>query len=285
MKIVKAEHMGFCFGVKKAIERAEEILSHQESQNIYMLGELIHNPQVVNHFKKRGIKIVEKISEVPDYKYLITRAHGILLSQLELAKEHGIHLIDTTCPYVKKIHQLACNLKNNGYQIIIYGDKEHPEIKSLLSFINNNAMVIQDIKEISFQKLTGKIGLISQTTKNNAMYNELVKYIIDNASQLTELRMFKSICNATQLRQESTRKIAQYVDLMVVVGGKNSANTSRLANISKQKGVKTYHIENERQLNKNWFKGINLIGVTSGASTPDFVTENVIRKIKQYGFE
>jgi (E)-4-hydroxy-3-methyl-but-2-enyl pyrophosphate reductase len=279
MEILKANHIGFCFGVKRAINRANKLLHEVSNDDIYMLGEIIHNPQVIRAFKEKGIHIVQEILQVPQHKYLITRAHGTLKSEMQLARQRNIQLIDTTCPYVSKLHQIASLLSEEGYQIIIFGDINHPEIQSLLSYVNSNARVIQSVSEIAVHSFSGieKIGLISQTTNDSYKYKQVALKLFKSVD---ELRIFNTICKETILRQNSTRKLAKKVDLMIVVGGLNSANTTRLAQISEQIGVKTYHIETEKQVQGNWFKGIKKIGITSGASTPDFITNNVVQKIK-----
>lgn len=280
MKVMKAEHIGFCFGVKRAMNRAKELLEEVPHDRIYMLGEMIHNPQVINDFQEKGIHIVHDISRVPSHAYLITRAHGIIQTEMKLAEQEGIQLIDTTCPYVKKLHKIADLLEKESYQIIIFGDPDHPEMKSLLSYTKNHVTVIQSADELKNHCMvtSGKIGLISQTTKDINEYKQILTAIFNDAE---ELRVFNTICKATILRQESARKLAQNVDVMIVVGGFNSANTNRLVRISKQTGVKTYHIENETQLQDKWFIRKKRVGVTSGASTPDYITERVIEAIKR----
>ncbi|MFW5804519.1 MAG: 4-hydroxy-3-methylbut-2-enyl diphosphate reductase [bacterium] len=280
MEIFKAKNIGFCFGVKRAINKANQLLKETTNDNIYMLGEIIHNPQVIIEFESKGVHIVQDVSQVPFHKYLITRAHGISHHERQLAKKRDIKLIDTTCPYVKKLHQITDLLRKENYQIIIFGDTNHPEIKSLLSYNNVNAKVFQsinDIKDYSFSDKS-KIGLISQTTKDKEEFKQIISKIFEN---LEELRIFNTICKATSLRQNSTRKLAKKVDLMIVVGGLNSANTTRLAQLSKKIGVDTYHIETAQEIKKTWFKKKNKIGITSGASTPDYITESVINRIKK----
>ncbi|MBN2395897.1 MAG: 4-hydroxy-3-methylbut-2-enyl diphosphate reductase [Candidatus Atribacteria bacterium] len=279
MEIIRANHIGFCYGVKRAIKLANQLLSEANSDDIYMLGEIIHNPQVVKSYQDRGIHVVDDVSEVPAHKYLITRAHGILKGEKKIARERQIKLIDTTCPYVSKLRKIAVLLKSEGYHIFIFGDTNHPEIKSLLSYIDTDVKVVQSLNEISSHHFAnlGKIGLISQTTKDYQKYLKIAMAILKHVD---ELRIYNTICKATALRQDATRKLAKQVEIMIVVGGFNSANTTRLANISKQLGVPTFHIETEKQLKKEWFKGKQKIGITSGASTPDFVTESIIQKIK-----
>jgi 4-hydroxy-3-methylbut-2-en-1-yl diphosphate reductase len=280
LEIFKAQNIGFCFGVKRAINKANQLLKEIQNDNIYMLGEIIHNPQVISEFESKGVHIVQDVSQVPFHKYLITRAHGISYHERQLAKKHDLKLIDTTCPYVKKLHQITDLLRKENYQIIIFGDTNHPEIKSLLSYNNVNAKVFQsidDIKDYSFSDKS-KIGLISQTTKDKEEFKQIISKIFENVE---ELRIFNTICKATSLRQNSTRKLAKKVDLMIVVGGLNSANTTRLAQLSKKIGVDTHHIETAQEIKKNWFKEKNKIGITSGASTPDYITESVINRIKK----
>lgn len=280
MEILIAKNTGFCFGVKRAINKANKLIEEINNEEIYMLGEIIHNPQVIKEFKEKGICIVDEVSQVPSKKYLITRAHGIASYEIEIAQQRNIKLIDTTCPYVKKLHQIATLLNKENYQIIIFGDSNHPEIKSLLSYNNSNVKVFQshsDIKNCSF-RYNYKVGLISQTTKDENEFKRVIAEIIENVD---ELRVFNTICKATSLRQDSTRELAMQVDLMIVIGGLNSANTTRLAQLSTRAGVKTYHIESEKDIKKIWFKGIEKVGITSGASTPDYITEKVINKIKR----
>jgi 4-hydroxy-3-methylbut-2-enyl diphosphate reductase len=280
MEIIKAKDIGFCFGVKRAIKKAEEALKDLPANDIYMLGEIIHNPQVIRKFKKKDINFVKEITEVPSHKYLISRAHGISLSEEKYAQSHDITLIDTTCPYVKRLQKIVTILKREGYQIIVFGDRSHPEIRSLLSYIDGQALVIQSIDgliEIKQDKIRKKSGLLSQTTKDIEHFRNIVKAMIDYTE---ELRVFNTVCKATVLRQQATRELAKKVDLMIVIGGKNSANTGKLANLSKRAGIETYHIEDEKQLNKNWFKNKRFTGITSGASTPEWVTNKIITKIK-----
>ncbi len=280
MEIIKAQDIGFCFGVRRAIKKAEQAIKNLPAHEIYMLGEIIHNPQVIKKFKKKGINIIEEICQVPPNKYLIARAHGVSKNEENYTKRNNIRLIDTTCPYVKKLHQIASVLKREKYQIVILGDTNHPEIRSLLSYINNSALVVQSANDVKLKnfKFYGKIGLLSQTTKDIKQFLKITKKIF---SHTEELRIFNTICMATRLRQEATEELAKTVDLMIVIGGLNSANTSRLTYLSKKIGVETYHIEDEKQLNLNWFQGKKKIGITSGTSTPDYITRKIIMEIKK----
>ena len=280
MEILQTKGIGFCFGVRRAIKRAEKAISTLPINDIYMLGEIIHNPQVIDKFNKKGIHIVQDISQVPHHKYLITRAHGITKSEEQYSQQGNIKLIDTTCPYVKKLHQIANLLNKEKYQIMILGDIIHPEIKSLLSYIDNQAIVIQSVEDLLGKpyQFSKKIGILSQTTKDIEQYKQIIKEIF---SYVEELRVFNTICKATRLRQQATQELSKIVDIMIVIGGLNSANTARLAYLSKIIGTETYHIENEKQLDERWFIGKNRIGITTGTSTPDYITSQVIKEIKR----
>lgn len=278
MEIILSKKMGFCFGVKKSVNLAKDTLK-EKKDNPYMLGSIINNPQVIEYFKKEGVKMVDSVDEIPEESTMITRAHGISPIILNQAHQKKIKIVDTTCPYVKKVQKIAQYLYKKRYFIVIYGDKKHPEILSLLDTVQGNALVVKSIfeaEEITKQK---KIGLISQTTKNIYSFNKLSSALLNKAK---ELRIFNTICKSTMERQKSALELAKEVDVMLVIGGKDSANTTRLAEISKNQGIKTYHIETKNQLKRKWFQPENKVGITSGASTPDWVTNEVIGALKEW---
>jgi len=280
LKIILSPKMGFCFGVKKSVNLAKDTIKKRKN-DVYMLGSIINNPQVIEYFKKRGAKIVNNLGEVPEESVIITRAHGISPLLLHQAYQKRLSVIDTTCPYVKKVQEIAGYLYKNGYFIVIFGDKKHPEILSVLDLIQNNALVVSSFYEIEKIKQQKKIGFISQTTKNIYDFKKLLPVLLNKTE---ELRIFNTICKATIERQKSTLELAKKVDVMIVIGGKESANTSRLAEICKKQGVKTYHIETENQIKYEWFHPDDRIGITSGASTPNWVTNKVINKLKKEYF-
>lgn len=272
--------MGFCFGVKKSVKLAKDTIKKRKN-DVYMLGSIINNPQVIEYFKKRGAKIVNNLGEVPEESIIITRAHGISPLLLHQAYQKRLSVIDTTCPYVKKVQEIVDYLYKNDYFIVIFGDKKHPEILSVLDLIQNNALVVNSFYEIEKIKQQKKIGFISQTTKNIYDFKKLLPALLNKTE---ELRIFNTICKATIERQNSTLELAKKVDVMIVIGGKESANTSRLAEICKKQGVKTYHIETENQIKYEWFHPDDRVGITSGASTPNWVTNKVINKLKKEYF-
>jgi len=270
--------MGFCFGVKKSVKLAKNALKARKN-NLYMLGSIINNPQIIEYFIKRGVKIIDNLDEVPEGNTVITRAHGISPTMLKKAYQKNLSVVDTTCPYVRKVQMIARYLCDKDYFLVVYGDKKHPEVLSLLDTIQNNALVINSVPDAEKIGLKKKIGFISQTTKNIYDFFKLSSALLDRAE---ELRVFNTICKSTTERQKSVLELTKEVDIILVIGGKKSANTIRLAEIGRNQGVKTYHIETKNQLKYKWFHPEDKVGITSGASTPDWVTNEVIDKLKEW---
>ena len=278
LKIILSKKMGFCFGVKKSVSLAQDTLK-EKKDNLYMLGSIINNPQVIEYFAKEGVKIIDSLDEVPEESTIITRAHGISPTMLKKAYQKKLSVVDTTCPYVKKVQMIAHYLYEKDYFIVIYGDKKHPEVLSLLDTVQNNALVINSIPDAEKITIKKKIGFISQTTKNIYDFYKLASALLNRTE---ELRIFNTICKSTTERQKSVLGLANEVDVMLVIGGKKSANTTRLAEISKNQGVKTYHIETKNQLEYKWFHPKDKVGITSGASTPDWIANEIIDKLKEW---
>jgi (E)-4-hydroxy-3-methyl-but-2-enyl pyrophosphate reductase len=278
LKIILSKKMGFCFGVKKSVNLAKNALKTRKN-NLYMLGSIINNPQVIEYFIKKGVKIADNLDEVLEESTVITRAHGISPTMLKKAYQKRLSVVDTTCPYVRKVQKIARYLYEKDYFIVIYGDKKHPEVLSLLDTIQNNALVINSIHDAEKITKKKKIGFISQTTKNIYDFYKLSSALLNRAE---ELRIFNTICKSTTERQKSVLELAKKVDVMLVIGGKESANTNRLAEIGKNQGVKTYHIETKNQLKYKWFYPEGKIGIASGASTPDWITNEIIDKLKEW---
>ncbi|MCJ7657312.1 MAG: 4-hydroxy-3-methylbut-2-enyl diphosphate reductase [Candidatus Atribacteria bacterium] len=278
MKIILSKKMGFCFGVKKSVKLAKNALKVRKN-NLYMLGSIINNPQIIEYFIKKGVKITDNLDEVPEESTVISRAHGISPTMLKKAYQKKLSVVDTTCPYVRKVQKIARYLYEKDYFLVIYGDKKHPEVLGLLDTVQNNALVINSIPDAEKITIKKKIGFISQTTKNIHDFFKLSSTLLNRAE---ELRIFNTICKSTTERQKSVLELAAEVDLILVIGGKESANTTRLAEISKNQGVKTYHIETKNQLKNKWFNPEDKVGITSGASTPDWITNEVIDKLKEW---
>ena len=278
MKIILAKEIGFCSGVKNSVNLTKTVLK-TDKKRIYMLGPIVHNLQVIEMLQKEGVKIVDSIEEIPEGSTVITRAHGVSPSILQEALTKKLNIINTTCPYVKKAQEIAKYLNEEGYLVIIFGDKRHPEISNMLDIIHNNALVVDNIAEIREIKFQKKIGLLSQTTKNFSNFRELSSNLLDKTE---ELRIFNTICKATIKRQKNARELAKVVDIMLVIGGKESANTSRLVEICRQQGVKTYHLETKGQLEYTWFHPEDRVGITSGTSTPDWSINEIVEQLEKW---
>lgn len=272
MKIKKAEMAGFCFGVKRAIELA--LREAQAGTGVYTLGPLIHNPQVIERLKARGINPFE-ISHLPsDIKTVVIRTHGVAREINEYLNSLGIKVIDATCPFVKKAQQYAKLLHEEGYQVLILGDANHPEVVGIKSYAGPDAIVVKEPEEIV--KLKKRVGVVVQTTQPVEKLQRLLEKAI---TLCKELKVYNTICNSTAQRLKETAELAGSVDIMIVIGGRNSANTTQLARLCESLGVRTYHIETADELKDEWFEGVASIGVTAGASTPDWIIEDIINKL------
>ncbi len=276
-EIFLVEGAGFCFGVKRAIDIAFDV-ADKNKEGVFTLGPIIHNPQVVEKLRELGVNPLEDISDRLDIKRLIIRAHGIPKGKLEELKNYGFEIIDATCPFVKKAQKIAEKLALEDYQVIIIGDKNHPEVKGILSYAGEKAVVITNSEDIPY--INRRIGIIQQTTQPLLKVKEILNGIINSLSEFEELRIFNTLCNFTSKRLEATEKVAKEVDIMIVIGGKNSANTTQLANLCRKIGVKTFHIEDAKEINSDWFAGVKKIGITAGASTPNWIINEIVDKIK-----
>ena len=269
MKVMLAEKQGFCFGVKRAIDC---VLKLQSPVNT--LGPLIHNPQFITELEKKGIKSVKGIKEI-DSDTIIIRTHGLSDKLIEELKKKNLKIIDLTCPFVKKVQNYAKELEKKGYQVIIVGEKGHPEVQGIKENLRT-AIVINSIEEAKQLPKFQKIGIVAQTTQQ---FDNLVKIGEELKQNASEIKLMNTICNATQERQRAALDVAKMVDIMIVVGGYNSANTKQLANICSSI-VETKQIETEAELQKSWFKNKKIAGITAGASTPESIIKKVMKKIE-----
>jgi len=272
MKIIIADKAGFCFGVRRAVSIAEESVAKRKE--IYTFGPLIHNPQEIVRLESIGVKTLDK----PNSKkgsVLVIRTHGIPDGLAEKIKAKGVKLVDATCPFVKRAQEIVKDLSDKGYQVIIAGDREHPEVKALTSYGGKFCRVVENAAEVKKIKLKDKIGVISQTTQDPYNFKEIVECIKKHSPSA---KTHNTICRATIDRQESARKLAKKVDLLIVVGGKNSGNTRRLYEIASEI-VKTKWIETQNEIKPQWFVGVKTVGITAGASTPHWIIEEVKNKI------
>lgn len=277
MKISIAPGSGFCFGVKRAIGLAERALEESEGP-FYTLGELIHNPQVVGQFEKRGLRVAKTISEV-DRGTLVIRCHGASGEVIEAARRKNLKVVDATCPFVKKAQELAFLLSDAGYRVVILGDSGHPEVDAIAAGVSD-VVVIGNEAEAKRLKKAEKMGVVAQTTQAVETLSKVVRVLVSKAQ---ELRVYNTICETTFNRQAETLKLAGEVDVMVVVGGRNSANTARLYDICRSKVRRTHWVESASELKREWFTGAVRVGVTGGASTPDWLIREVADRIASVG--
>jgi len=273
MTIELAEKYGFCFGVKRAIKIAEE------NQNSATYGPLIHNSKEIERLKKDfNVALRENIQEFKQGDTAVVRTHGIEKEELEFLKEQDINVIDATCPYVTKPQHICEQMSDEGYDILIFGDANHPEIKGVRSYATGNVYVVNNLEETKAIHFHEKIACVAQTTRKIEDYLEIINYLIP---QYKEVRTFNTICNATFENQEAVRKLADKADIMIIIGGKNSSNTKQLHSIAKSLCSDSYHIEGANELNSEWFKNKKYCGVSAGASTPDWIIEEILDKIKE----
>lgn len=277
-QIIVAENAGFCFGVKRAVDMTDEFNKKRESK-LYTLGPLIHNDDVVRSLEKQGIFQIDinNIAKLKPEDTIVIRSHGVTPETIKLLKQTGAKIMDATCPYVTSIQRKAKKYYREGYQIVIVGDPNHPEVIGINGWCNNTALVTKDGSEL--EKLPQKVCVLSQTTEKQSNYEKTLKRV----SQLADdVLTFNTICSATNERQSSADKVSKIVDLMVVIGGKQSSNTRKLFEICSANCNNTILVENVKEL-PEWAitnEELSTIGVTAGASTPDWVIREVINKLK-----
>jgi len=273
MKIELAENYGFCFGVKRAIKIAEE------NKNAATYGPLIHNSKEIARLNEDfKVGLTDDFHSFKKGEKAIVRTHGIIKSELAELKANGVDVIDATCPYVTKPQEIAQEMSEAGYDVVIFGDEKHPEIQGVKSYATNGARVVTNLFDLMDLKFKEKIALIAQTTRKVEEYMEIANYLIPRHS---EVRVFNTICNATFENQDAVQKLAKKADVMIIIGGKNSSNTKQLSSIAHDHCANSHHIEDEHDLEPAWFKNKKLCGVSAGASTPDWIIEKVIKAIEK----
>ncbi len=271
MEVILADYLGFCYGVKRAITIARENASADGTA--CTLGPIIHNPQMVERLSNEGVGSVNDLDEM-EKGTVIIRSHGVGPQVYADAEKRGLKVVDATCPHVKKAQLSAKSLVDEGYRVVIIGEKEHPEVRSIFEWSNAEAKIIETVEEADVLPSCAKLGIVCQTTFSGAKFREIVTHLLEKSR---EVKILRTICTATDQRQAAAMDLAAKVDMMLVIGGKNSANTSRLAQLCATKCV-TYHIETAAELQNEWFDKIEKIGITAGASTPDWIIKEVYKK-------
>ncbi len=285
MEIIVGKNAGFCYGVQRAVEGAEEILKENKKQ-VFCLGEIVHNKDVIEELENKGIKFIENIKDAESI--VIIRAHGVQANIYVEAKEKCLEIKDFTCPKVLKIHEIAEKYSEKGYYIILTGSKKHPENIGTISFCGKNHVILETQEELNqaieeFKKSgLKKLLLISQTTYSVEKFEKIKCELQEKLSADVDFIVKNTICAATKIRQEETLNLAQKVNCMIIIGGKNSSNTKKLYEIAKKYCENSVCIENEKEIDLKQFKNYNKIGVMAGASTPQKSIEKVIKKLKSF---
>ena len=274
VEVIVADEAGACYGVERALELVREEASRNEGP-VYTLGPLIHNPVVVGELDELGVRVTGDAA-VEAGATLVLRTHGVTPQVEEQARAAGARVLDATCPFVKRVHRAAERLVREGYQLIVVGESGHPEVEGIVGHVPE-AAVVGSASEVEGLELARKVGVVVQTTQARANLSAIVSAL---AGRVDELRVLNTICDATSGHQNACARLASMVDVMVVVGGRNSANTTHLAEISAQHCSRTHHIEVPGELDATWFDGAIRIGVTAGASTPAAHIEAVVDAIK-----
>jgi len=274
MEIRKAKVQGFCFGVAITLKKAEDAIDQRD--NVTTLGHVVHNPQMVESLAQRGLRNADSVDDV-DFGALFVRAHGLPVEVYDKAREKGLEIIDATCPMVTKIHVQAEKLKADGYKIVVVGDPKHPEVKGTLSHVPG-AWCIETLDDVEKLPKSSKVGVVVQSTYSRERFTEIVRALI---AKYYEVRAVNTICTDTNNRQSEALDLAKQVEVMVIVGGKSSANTKHLAELSELNGARAFHIEGPEELRGEWFDGVRVAGLMSGASTPGWLVDQVAERMEE----
>jgi len=280
VEILLARDMGFCWGVRRAIDIMEK--AADEKGEIISLGPIVHNPQVVRELEERGVRTAGDLSDGDSLPVAIT-AHGVGPDVLEDARSRGNEVIDTTCPIVTRSQRWAKKMAEAGFTVVIFGDPNHREVRGVLAWAGANAIAIQDGDPLPAD-LPSRLAVISQTTQSPERFAEFVSRLMQgHVGKISELRVINTLCDVTSSQQAAARELAQEVDLVLVVGGRSSANTRHLLDVCKEEGSVAYHVEGPDDLRAEWLEGCERVGVTAGASTPDSAVEAVVRRVQRLG--
>lgn len=280
MEVEIAKHSGYCFGVKRALKMARKSLSKDKrpGKKVFTLGSIIHNPGVDSELSRNGLISVKHIDDIEGGSLFVVRSHGMSPRVIRSLKEKDVEIIDATCPFVIIAQSKARELSENGYYVAVIGDNDHPEVIGIREQVDPEGIsVISSSKDIKALKKKKKIGVVVQTTQTIKKLKELTLDLLDITK---EIKIINTICDTTKNRQDSVRELSKRTDVMLIVGGKNSANTTHLADISRENNPSTFHIESSDEIKKDWFSGAKTVGVSGGASTPEKDILDIKKKIE-----
>ena len=278
MEVTVAKTAGFCFGVKRAVEKVYEQIGKSEKP-IYTYGPIIHNEQVVGDLREKGVEVIDSLEELKKIRdaVVVIRSHGVGKNVYDILKENGVDIVDATCPYVKKIHRIVEKQTAEGRRVLIVGSEDHPEVQGIKGWGDERTVVIENMEDFRRLELPEdeKLCIVSQTTFNYKKFQDIVEKISKTRYDITVLN---TICNATQERQVEAMRIASQVDVMLVIGGKHSSNTQKLYDICRKECKNTYYIQTLGDFNPECISSVRSVGITAGASTPNNIIEEVHTK-------
>jgi (E)-4-hydroxy-3-methyl-but-2-enyl pyrophosphate reductase len=281
MEVIRAREMGFCFGVQRAMDLITREASSGDHKT-YLLGKLVHNRQAVDRLESVGASLVSSLDEVPKGSTVVVSTHGMGPEVRTEAAARGLHLVDATCPFVRHIHDVVAAMARDGFTIFVYGDAGHKEVQGILAWSAGHGSAIQTASDVVTR--AKKIGLVSQTTKNIDAYRRIVQDVAgEYIGKIAELRVADTICDATEQRQLAAVDLARQVEAIIVVGGADSANTKRLGELCRAAGTPAYVIEEGSEIDPAWVQGLSRVGVTAGASTPEWVIDQVVQRLQEIG--
>ena len=276
MKIILAKSAGYCFGVRDAVNAAYDV--SKEHGEVYMLGDIVHNESVVDDLEKKGVKVVENLEEIPEDKPVLFRAHGTSKDVWKKAEDKKMNIIDATCPLVHDIHREVKELHAEGRKIIIIGDHGHDEVIGIASQVEG-AIIIASIEEAQKLRKTKKAGIVSQSTQAIENVQDIINILM---TKVVDLRFINTICFPTKRNHQQIKELSVITDMMLIIGSFTSANSKRLTELSLERNKNTYQVTNAAEIDSSWFKNnINSVGISAGASTPDWIIDSVIKKVKE----
>jgi len=281
MEIIKATDLGFCFGVRRATEMMEAAAG--ELGPMHSLGSTVHNRQVVEQLRRRGVQVISGLDEVNGLPVAIT-AHGVGPHVLADLNARGVRVVDTTCPIVTRSQQWAKRLAEEGYGVIIFGDPNHKEVRGVLGWADGKVLAVPEVDGLAELPswMPSRIGVLAQTTETEERFAAFVQRLLANHfARISDIRVINTLCNATASQQAAASSLARSVDVVIVVGGKDSANTRHLAEVARETGTSTHHIETAEEIESAWLIGCERVGVTAGTSTPDYVIDAVVDRLRE----
>ena len=277
MKVLLAKDAGYCFGVRDAVNLAYE--TAEKEGEVYMLGHIVHNENVVTELEKTGTKVIDDLNEVPDNKPILFRAHGTVPKVWDEAEKRGINIVDATCPLVTEIHEEVQKLAAENRRIIIIGDHGHDEVNGIMEQVQDS-IVVSNPEEAKTLRKMKKAGVVSQSTQMIENVQDIINILM---TKVFDLRFVNTICFPTRRNHEQIKSLAELSDIMIVIGSFTSANSKRLTELAKERNERTYQVTCANDLDSAWFQQSDTVGVSAGASTPDNIIESVTTTIKSFG--